>query len=156
MSKRKTHSLIFLLIVLSSSLFNLPSITLDIYGSGIASDGFVAFLDTTTSTSTPKERSWVGSSASWTDLAEMDTAGSAVRWVRTAYTTDDASDKRAIKIVVTLSDDYYLDAYVWQDGEWTVSNNIGFTDTDALATKLNTYRCFDIVFVKYFYFQLQY
>jgi hypothetical protein len=35
------------------------------------------------------------------------------------------------RIVVTLSSDDYLDAYVWNGSSWKVSNNIGQIDSGA-------------------------
>jgi len=88
-----------------------------------------------------KERLWNGSV--WSPENEMLSSGSSVRYVRVAYCPVELRGYE--KIVVTLSDDGYLDAYVW-DGlnkVWVVTNNIGFVGITA-----NAYRSFDIAYEK--------
>jgi hypothetical protein len=93
----------------------------------------------TNTTSSPKDRGWDG--LSWDGLEnEMANAGSPVRWVRVAYCPLEARSTE--KIVVTLSDDRYYDAYVWNGASWTVSNNIGY------HTGTTFYRGFDIAYEK--------
>jgi hypothetical protein len=89
--------------------------------------------------SSPKNRIWTGDAASWSGEIEMPNAGSPVRWVRTEYCPVQSRGYEVI--VVTLSDDGYLDAYVWNGVSWIVTNNIAYTGTTA-----NTYRCFDIAY----------
>jgi hypothetical protein len=67
-------------------------------------------------------------------------AESPVRFTRVAYSPIEARSYE--KIVVTLSDDWYLDAYVWDGTSWNVTNNIGFVGT-AIA-----YKCFDVTYEK--------
>jgi len=98
---------------------------------------FIAYRDSTTSLNIPKERTWNGSA--WSPYTEMPTSGSPVRWVRTAYSP--IEQKSYEKIAVTLSDDGYLDAFVWDGNSWQVSNNIGFVNITA-----NAYRAFDIAY----------
>mgnify|MGYP000344839078 CR=1 FL=1 len=64
-------------------------------------------------------------------------AGSPVRWVRVKYNPTVENEIT----VVTLSDDGYLDAYVWDGFSWSVTNNIGY-----VGTTVNAYRCFDLVY----------
>ncbi|MEM3051522.1 MAG: hypothetical protein QXJ40_05500, partial [Candidatus Bathyarchaeia archaeon] len=104
-------------------------------------DAFVAYRDSTTSLNTPKWRTWNGESLTWSAQSELPTSDSPVRWVRVAYSTLESRSYE--KIVVTLSDDGYLDAYVWNGATWLVTNNIAFPGTSA-----NAYRCFDVAYEK--------
>ncbi len=107
----------------------------------LKTNAFVAYRDSTTTLNTPKERTWTGESTLWGSQTEMVTAGSPVRFVRTAYCPIESRSFE--KIVVTLSDDGYLDAYVWDGTSWDVTNNIAFTGTVA-----NAYKCFDVAYEK--------
>ncbi|MEM2107821.1 MAG: hypothetical protein QXL10_00855 [Candidatus Bathyarchaeia archaeon] len=100
---------------------------------------FIAYRGNTGSytLSSPKNRIWAGSS--WASEREMSSAGSPVRWVRSAYCP--VQSRGCEVIVVTLSDDGYLDAYVWTGTSWDVTNNIAST-----GTTVNAYRCFDIAY----------
>jgi len=71
----------------------------------------------------PKVRIWNGTA--WSTENELPSAGSPVRFVRVAYCP--VAARYYEKILVTLSDDGYLDAYVWNDTAWVVTNDIGFT-----------------------------
>lgn len=104
-------------------------------------DAFIAYRDSTTSLSTPKERTWTGESVAWGSQTEMVTAGSPVRFTRVAYSP--IASRSTEKIVVTLSDDGFLDAYVWDGTSWIVTNNIGSTGIVA-----NAYKCFDVAYEK--------
>jgi hypothetical protein len=53
--------------------------------SATKTDAFISNRDTTTSTNTPKERTWTGDSAAWGGQSAMPDSGSPVRRVRTAY-----------------------------------------------------------------------
>jgi hypothetical protein len=78
----------------------------------------------------------------WTGESQLATAGSPVRWVRTAYSPNDTRFYE--RIVVTLSDDGSLDAYVRkEDKTWSVTNNIGNVGATA-----NAQRAFDIAYEK--------
>jgi len=90
--------------------------------------------------SSPKTRSWNGLAWDGTET-ELASAGSPVRWVRTAYSPLMA--RYYEKIIVTLSDDGNLDAYVWTGSSWSVTNNLGFVGTTA-----NAYRPFDVAYEK--------
>ena len=88
----------------------------------------------------PKERLWNGTAWSSSET-EMTTAGSSVFWVRAASCSK--SSRYYEKIVVTLSSDDYLDAYVWNGSSWEVTNNIGQVNTAA-----DTFQSFDIAYEK--------
>ncbi|UCE95327.1 MAG: hypothetical protein JSV51_06235 [Candidatus Bathyarchaeota archaeon] len=85
----------------------------------------------------PKERTWNGST--WSSEAEMPPSGGIVRFIRAAHCP--SRIRRDEKIIVTLNEDGYLDAYVWNSSSWLVTNNIGYVGTIA-----NLYRAFDIVY----------
>ena len=106
-------------------------------------DAFVAYRSNTgtNTVNSPKNRVWDGDTATWNNEAEMATAGSPVRFVRTAICP--LSERALEKIVVTLSNDGYLDAYVFDGTSWTVTNTIGFPGTTAYA-----YKCFDVAYEK--------
>jgi len=89
--------------------------------------------------SSPKVRTWNGTV--WLSERELPSAGSPVRFVRAAYCP--LAARYYEKIVVTLSEDGYLDAYVWNDTAWIVTNNIGLT-----ATSTPSSRMFDIEYEK--------
>jgi hypothetical protein len=106
-------------------------------------DAFVAYRDSTTTLNSPKERTWVGANAIWSSQSEFPTSSSPVRWVRVAYCPIEARCYE--KIVVTLSNDGYLDSYVWNvtSKVWNVTNDIGFVGTTA-----NDRRPFDVAYEK--------
>ena len=105
------------------------------------SDAFVAYRDSTTTLNIPKERTWDGDSTAWGSQSDLPTSDSPVRWVRVAFCPLESRSYE--KIVVTLSDDGYLDAYVWNGTSWTATNNIAFPGTTA-----NAYKCFDVAYEK--------
>lgn len=85
-----------------------------------------------------KERMWNSSAWSSTEK-ELSNAGSAVQYVRAAYCPN--YTRWYEKIVVTLSNDGYLDANVWNGNSWLVTNNIGY-----VGTTVNAYRSYDIAY----------
>jgi hypothetical protein len=87
--------------------------------------------------SSAKIRAWNNITASWSDEFEMSNAGSPVRFTRMAVCP--RSDRAYEKIVVTLSDDGWLDAYVFNGTNWTVTNNIGQVWTTAPSTANRPY-----------------
>lgn len=102
-------------------------------------DAFVAYRDSTTTLNTPKERTWAGTSATWGSQSTLPTSGSPVRWVRVAYCP--LESRSFEKIVVTLSDDGYLDAYVWNGTSWIATTDLGF-----VGTTENARRPYDVVY----------
>jgi hypothetical protein len=104
-------------------------------------DAFVAYRDSTTTLNVSKERMWFGSNTTWSAQSELPTSNSPVRWVRVAYSPLESRSYE--KIVVTLSNDGYLDAYVWNGTSWTVTNDIAYPGTTA-----NAYKCFDVAYEK--------
>ncbi len=90
----------------------------------------------TSSVSSPKTRTWDGSA--WGGEAEQATAGGPIRAVRMAWSPAVAG----MRIVVTLSDDGWLDAYVCTP-TCTVTNNIGQVWSAAPTTPQ---RRFDVAF----------
>jgi len=104
-----------------------------------ASLAFIAYRSNTGASllSSPKNREWDGDS--WGSENEMTTAGSTVTFVRVAYCP--IFSRYQEKIVVTLSNDGYLDAYVWNGSSWLVTNNIGY-----VGTTVDVYRSYDIVY----------
>jgi len=104
-------------------------------------NAFIAYRDSTTSLNTPKERTWTGDTATWGSQSEMATSGDLVRFPRVAYCP--IENRSFEKIVVTLSADGYLDAYVWDGTAWSIANNIA-----NVGTTVNAYRSFDIAYEK--------
>jgi len=133
--------LVFMLLV--APVFALANFYHDVGVSG-GVDAFIAYRDSTgypSSLNTPKGRTWQGEFASFGAQSELPTSDSPVRWVKVEYSPIEA--RKSEKIVVTLSDDGYLDAYVWDGSSCTVSNNIG-----SCGTAANTYQCFDLAYEK--------
>jgi len=90
----------------------------------------------------PKYREYDGDV--WdTSESELFSAGSPVRHVRVAYCPK--SDRYMERIVVTLSNDGYLDAYVWDGTTWTTYNNLGRVWVSAPS---DPRRPFDIAYEK--------
>lgn len=128
---------IVLLVALTLSLFSVHPV-----GSDYTSRASVAYRSNTGSglLNAPKSRDWTG--MFWSSENQLANAGSPVRWVRTAYCPNETRFYE--RIVVTLSDDGYLDAYVRkEDWNWIVTNNIG-----NVGTTVNAYRAFDIAYEK--------
>jgi|GEM_PF-4557177 len=87
--------------------------------------------------SIPKYRVWNGQS--WGTEGDLPTAGSPVRWTRVI--SNPLLGRADEKIAVTLSDDGWLDAYVWNGSAWNVTNNIA-----SVGTTTNARRSFDIAY----------
>jgi hypothetical protein len=95
----------------------------------------------TGSSSVPKEKTWTGDTATWSSEGSMPSAGNEVRSTRAAYSP--LEQRSFEKIVVTMSLDDYIDAYVWDGTDWSATNNIGYVGPDA-----NLYRSYDIAYEK--------
>lgn len=107
----------------------------------LKTNGFTAYRDSTTSLNQAKYRYWNGNTASFNGQNLFDTAGSPIRFVREAYGTTTAT--REYIIVASISDDGYIDVYVWNGESWAITNNLVSSGTTS-----NTYQCFDIAFEK--------
>jgi flagellin-like protein len=83
--------------------------------------------DSTTTLNTPKIITW--DNPAWGSQSELPSAGSPVRQVRSICSPE--NDRPEEKIVVTLSDDGYLDAYLFNGTSWSITNNIGQVWTSA-------------------------
>jgi hypothetical protein len=146
MLKKIVVLLILLVLVLSNFVYaylyvnQTQTITQNIKHTS-TSEAFIGYRDSTTTFNTPKTRTWTGNTSSWNTQTELPTANSPVRTIRAAYSP--LQSRSFEKIVVTLSDDGYLDAYVWNGSAWLTTNNIGFVGTVA-----NAYRPFDIAYEK--------
>ena len=90
--------------------------------------------------SSPKERTWNGTA--WSTIeTEMTSTGASVLWVRAAYCP--VPSRGYEKIVVTLSNDAFLDVSVWNGSSWKTTNNIGQVNTGA-----DVYQSFDVAYEK--------
>jgi flagellin-like protein len=95
--------------------------------------------DSATTLNTPKTLSW--NNPVWSSQGELPSADSPVRQVRSACSP--RTDRSEEKIAVTLSDDGYLDAYVFNGTSWSVTNNIGRVWTSAPS---DARRPFDVAY----------
>jgi len=107
---------------------------------GLGSPGFIAYRSNISpaDTSIPRYRSWSAETNSWSSESSFATAGSPVRWVRVAYCPN--ASRKDERIVVTLSDDGSLYAYVGNGTTWS-QTSIGST-----GTTVNAYRAFDLAY----------
>lgn len=86
----------------------------------------------------PKQKTWKNSV--WgTAETELASSGNTIRWLRTVACP--LSSRLNEIILVTLSSDAYLDAYVWDGNAWHVTNNIGLVNSGA-----DVYQSFDIAY----------
>ncbi len=83
----------------------------------------------------PKYRIWDGNA--WSAESSLPDSGSPLRWVKMA--SSPILSRASEKIAVTLSNDGWLDAYVWNGSAWTAYNNIA-----SVGTTNNAYGSFDI------------
>jgi hypothetical protein len=83
----------------------------------------------------PKSRSWDGDKALWSEESEMPNAGNSVLFARVAYCP--IQQRSFEKIVVTLSEEGYLDAYVYDGSSWVTTGNLGqvWMSLPAVATR---------------------
>lgn len=92
------------------------------YSTTTNSRAFISYRVQTGGGRTPQYRNYDGTS--WdASASQLGDSGSPLRHVRVAYST--VSSRLLEKIVVTLSDDGYLDAYVWDGTSWIENYNIG-------------------------------
>jgi hypothetical protein len=100
-------------------------------------DAFIAYRSNTgmDGLSSPKSRSWDGDTALWSEESEMPNAGNSVLFARVAYCP--IQQRSFEKIVVTLSEEGYLDAYVYDGSSWVTTNNLGqvWMSQPTLATR---------------------
>ena len=92
------------------------------------------YLDNT-NTQTPYYRTWSGTA--WSGATVMASSGSPLRWIKLATSTSFFRPRE--KIAVTLSNDGYLDAYVWNGSAWNLTSNIM-----SVGATMNAYRAYDI------------
>lgn len=83
----------------------------------------------------PKSRSWDGDKALWSEESEMPNAGNSVLFTRVDCCP--IQQRSFERIVVTLSEEGYLDAYVYDGSSWVTANNVGqvWTSLPTLATR---------------------
>jgi hypothetical protein len=107
------------------------------------SNAFINYRSTTSlGVNYPKNRTWNGTTWSSENETAM-WAGSPVRWVRSAFCP--RVERSTERILVTLGDDGYLDAYVWDgpNADWYVVNDLAFSGISA-----NAYSCYDVAYEK--------
>jgi hypothetical protein len=105
-------------------------------------DAFIAYRDSLSLGLTyPKTRQWTGDTTTWSADSQLSNAESTVRWIRTAACP--ITQRSQEKAVVALSDDGYLDAYIFDGTSWAVTNDIANVGTTA-----NQYKCFDVTYEK--------
>ena len=85
--------------------------------------------------SIPKYRQWNGTG--WSVEGSLPTAGSPVRWVKVAASPVLASADQVT--AATLSDDGYIDMYLWNGSSWSAYNNVA-----SIGTTNNAYRAYDV------------
>ncbi len=132
----------------SGSVSNLTTdngsyMTFEAYASNFSStysNAFIAYqAETGAEDRIPKYRTWNGTV--WSNQSSMSTADNPLRWFRSVYFP--LEERPLEKIVVTLSDDQYLDAYVWNGSSWSNSSNIGQVGVSSVDT-----RCYDVKYEK--------
>ncbi len=104
-------------------------------------DASIAYRSSSDGSTVANERTWTGDSASWGSEDSLPSSGSNIRFVRTVYCP--VESRSFEKVVVTLSDDGYLDAFIWNGNSWSTTNNIGYVGSTA-----ENYRSFDVAYEK--------
>ncbi len=106
-----------------------------------ATDAIAAYRSNTGTNglNSPKIRIWNSTTNAWGSEVELPTAGSPIR-----YITMKTSPLSGKTVIVTQSDDGYLDAYACisncgSAGSWTVSNNVGRVWASAPGTSSRRY-----------------
>jgi hypothetical protein len=91
-----------------------------------------AYRSTTSSGANfPKYRNWTG--ASWSTEGELSTSGSPLRWVEMASST--FYQRPYEKILVTSSNDGFIDAYIWNGSTWSLTANIANISVGSSTTR---------------------
>src|SRR5207247_2487947 len=108
------------------------------YYDSAADQAAIAYRSNTGSSTinSPKTRTWDGST--WSAEAEQANANNPIRVVRMAWSPTDANTR----IIVTESDDGFLDAYVYSVGKLASkrgSNQIGLIGGDLTNTRVNAW-----------------
>ena len=85
----------------------------------------------------PKGGTWTGEA--WTYPEELSSTGGTLMWVRAVSCP--LSERYYEKIVVTLSSDARISAFVWTGTTWSVYDDIGAVNSAAAS-----YRSFDVVY----------
>ena len=100
---------------------------------------FIAYASNTGSflMESPKGGTWTGEA--WASPEELSSTGGTLRWVRTVSCP--LSARYYEKIVVTLSSDSYISAFVWTGSAWATTDNIGLVNAAAAA-----YRSYDVAY----------
>jgi hypothetical protein len=100
-------------------------------------NAFIAYRSNsgTDALSSPKSRSWDGSAALWSVESEMPSSSSPILVTRVAYCP--IEQRSFEKIVVTLSEEGFLNAYFFDGSSWTMTINVGqvWMSQPALATR---------------------
>ena len=100
-------------------------------------DAFIAYRSNrgTDQLSSPKSRRWDGDKALWSEESEMPNAGNSVLFTRVACCP--IQQRSFEKIVVALSEEGYLDAYVYDGSSWVTTYNLGqvWMSLPTLATR---------------------
>ena len=100
-------------------------------------DAFIAYRSSSgvDQLSSPKSRSWNGDTAVWNAESEMPSVGNSVLFTRVAYCP--VQQRSFEKIVVTLSEEGFLSAYVYDGTSWVTTSNIGqvWMSLPTLATR---------------------
>ncbi len=100
---------------------------------------FIAYASNTGSflMASPKGETWTGEA--WVSPEELSTTGSTIRWLRAVSCP--LASRYYEKIVITLSEDSYISAFVWTGSSWAVTDDIGLVNPAAAA-----YRSFDVAY----------
>ncbi len=140
-NSRKKLLSVFVLVMFALSVFaSTFMLSPSVLGNPAFGDpGFIAYRSSSgAGVSIPKYRSWSADTNTWASESALATAGSPVRWVRVAYSPN--VTRKEERIVVTLSDNGNLYAYVWSGTTWSQ------TLIASVGTTVNAYRCFDIAY----------
>ncbi|HJW98270.1 MAG TPA: hypothetical protein VJ529_04000, partial [Candidatus Bathyarchaeia archaeon] len=100
-------------------------------------DAFIAYRSNTgtDSLNSPKSRSWDGDGVLWSEESEMPSANNPILSTRVAYCP--IQQRSFEKIVVTLSEEGFLNAYIFDGSSWIMADNVGqvWMSQPSLATR---------------------